>query len=828
MTATTKWVLGLVGFAICFYGWWLFPALWLMYIGFVVIILAVPTKKPVTNLSVQVARPVSIAQPAVSMQTPIATNSNEIVRAIEARMQVTEDEGVREGLRQALDEVTRLSQPDEIVFVNNSSEFAAVPIQPVVMSEQELAAQKQKQELRNINTILYLASFLLVGAAALFIGLGTNLPATVKFVLVLIVAVAFYTVGLALHKHSDRLKPAAIAFVGTGLALVPFVGLAFYSYVLTDGPLVWWLTSLIGLAAFWLALLQIRTSLMSYLTLAFVFSLATSSMSALHAPFVWYFVAIIVTSSLLMYLSYKLPKWMPKQLQLPLEQNAQIATPVALIGSMFMGETFTSFEYTLISGVGALHYAVNALGYKTNKAQYAYWSAARALSLVFAMSLTYYATESWQWVAATLLAGSVLLHVIAVSDIKREPREQWWLWAVQPLIGLSLLGLLENMSQVTAGLLVLGLVSMHQLYVMKRAEFGIAGIIAAALLPLALLRGVIEPAVEFEYVALAVSVVAAIILALRLGLTRFRSSYGYVATGLYVTFATEAVLLTGASFDGMWFGSIALAMASLGYLSAFVERQAYVHIVSNVLGTVGLYVLYATVLDDYLWSILVTAWTLGAGWYALRWYFAQGSSSSKNVVRSEIMLYSAIAVLTLAAVSTFMLEQTTVAAVMTGCVAMAIIAYEGHVRKQLFWYEIALYGVTIFIQRLVGYSYPDANILVYSHWWAATIGLGMLLNKGKPKDQQLVRAILGLVLFSAPTGLFALAQGEGYQLLFLLEHIGLTVVGAVTNKKLAVQWGAVGVGLALLWLLKGYTYVLLALLAFGLIGLAIWRLLKKA
>lgn len=72
-----------------------------------------------------------------------------------------------------------------------------------------------------------------------------------------------------------------------------------------------------------------------------------------------------------------------------------------------------------------------------------------------------------------------------------------------------------------------------------------------------------------------------------------------------------------------------------------------------------------------------------------------------------------------------------------------------YVQKATIFGTIALYGITIFIQRLVGYSYPDANLLVYSHWWAAVMGIGMLLNKGKPKDQQLVRAVLGLILFSA-------------------------------------------------------------------------------
>lgn len=119
MTATTKWVLGLVGFVICFYLGWFFPVLWLMLLGLIVILLAIPTKKPTVAT---ITQPVSVAQAVAPAQTYTVPNTDEIIRAIEEKIRLTEDEGVREGLRQALDEVTRFApRPAEAMNVTQLS-----------------------------------------------------------------------------------------------------------------------------------------------------------------------------------------------------------------------------------------------------------------------------------------------------------------------------------------------------------------------------------------------------------------------------------------------------------------------------------------------------------------------------------------------------------------------------------------------------------------------------------------------------------------------------------------------------------------------------------
>ncbi len=159
-----------------------------------------------------------------------------------------------------------------------------------------------------------------------------------------------------------------------------------------------------------------------------------------------------------------------------------------------------------------------------------------------------------------------------------------------------------------------------------------------------------------------------------------------------------------------------------------------------------------------------------------------------------------------------------------------MVAYEGMVRKRLIGFELAAYIATFSLQRLVAHVYPDADWLIYTHWWAFTTGAVALLryNRTGNRDQAMVRGILALTLFSLPTALAALVDGTGmYRMVFLLEHVALAMIGLVLNKKLAVRWGAIGIGLAVLYMLKGYTYLLLVLIAMALIALAVWRLNKK-
>ena len=60
------------------------------------------------------------------------------------------------------------------------------------------------------------------------------------------------------------------------------------------------------------------------------------------------------------------------------------------------------------------------------------------------------------------------------------------------------------------------------------------------------------------------------------------------------------------------------------------------------------------------------------------------------------------------------------------------------------------------------------------------------------------------------TGLGTIVSSDlGQQLVVLLSFTALLVFGLLSNRKIFTLWGAVGVAVAVLWFLRGFTFLLL-------------------
>lgn len=225
-------------------------------------------------------------------------------------------------------------------------------------SEAERLARKEKRDRQNINITLYIASLLLVAAGALF--LGTNLPTLLKFVGVCGITALFYTAGFVLHRKVPRLRPAAVAFAGTGLALIPVVGLALYNFALQDGPIAWLTTSLLGLAAYSFAAVRLESRVLAYLSLTFVVSSTWSGVSVLGGALVWYFTAMIGLAVLLTLLTALRPRWLPPLYVRPLIQLHPLVVPAVAVSVTVVPLLFTKAEYALVMFLCGLYLAVVA------------------------------------------------------------------------------------------------------------------------------------------------------------------------------------------------------------------------------------------------------------------------------------------------------------------------------------------------------------------------------------------------------------------------------------------------------------------------------------
>ena len=226
-------------------------------------------------------------------------------------------------------------------------------------TEAELAEEKSRRTIRNLNIMLYVGSFLIVAATALFVNL--TMPEAVRLGSMLLVTMAFYVAGLVLHERSERLRSAAVAFTGTGLAIVPFLGFAFHMLGGVSPEIAWLLTSLLGLVMYGVAAVRLQSEFISYAMMAFVLSLALSAVSTLGLAVLWYFVAVIAVSLVCNLLRVLYPKVLPKSFQKPLKDTGRIVVPVALVGSLLAADSMEIWMYEILFGVATAHYMVTWL-----------------------------------------------------------------------------------------------------------------------------------------------------------------------------------------------------------------------------------------------------------------------------------------------------------------------------------------------------------------------------------------------------------------------------------------------------------------------------------
>ncbi|ALO66004.1 hypothetical protein AS189_05220 [Arthrobacter alpinus] len=227
-----------------------------------------------------------------------------------------------------------------------------VPLDPAA-----LAARKGRRETQNINITLYVASLLMVAAAALFV--GSSQPVPVRLVGVWLATVLFYAAGLMLHSKVARLKPAAVAFTGTALAIIPFAGLAMYNLGFPDAPAVWLVTSLIGTVAYVVAAVRLQSRLVVYLSLAFLLSTAWSSVAVLGAALAWYFAALVVFSALLSLAGHLLDNGEGEAslYAKPLSDLGPWFAPVGIAGSLVFSLALNAADHTLVLLAGTIYYA---------------------------------------------------------------------------------------------------------------------------------------------------------------------------------------------------------------------------------------------------------------------------------------------------------------------------------------------------------------------------------------------------------------------------------------------------------------------------------------
>ena len=233
---------------------------------------------------------------------------------------------------------------------------------PVEAAGSTPSTQNQPQNKNGgLNALLFIGSFLIVvGSGSL---LASTLENMAKLFLLLFMVVVFYVAGL-LIRRMKVLVPAGTAFVCSSLAVLPFLGNAFYNFANISPELSWLLTSLIGTVAYITAAFIMRSRLITFFSMGFVVSLFCATPTNLHMATLWNYLAVISVSIIANLISFFYKGKIPKDFRDVLTHTARWLAAIVAFSTMFGTFSLAGFDYTIIFAVCLIQFI---LSYITTK-----------------------------------------------------------------------------------------------------------------------------------------------------------------------------------------------------------------------------------------------------------------------------------------------------------------------------------------------------------------------------------------------------------------------------------------------------------------------------
>ncbi|NCU40954.1 hypothetical protein EOL73_04340, partial [Candidatus Saccharibacteria bacterium] len=206
--------------------------------------------------------------------------------------------------------------------VSSGTEYFITQPQPTL----ELTPEQKSK--RTLNVLLSLGSLLFVAAGIAFV--ASDVTNTTKLIGICVVIALFYVGGHVLHSRAETLRSAAVAFIGTGLALVPTLGVALSAYTNIEPSMSWLITSAVGVIAYLYSALKLQSQIVAYLSIAFSLSLFASGVGVAEAHLFWYFVVMISTSIVMSLIATWRPSLVPQLFRAPLEVSSSVLAPLSV------------------------------------------------------------------------------------------------------------------------------------------------------------------------------------------------------------------------------------------------------------------------------------------------------------------------------------------------------------------------------------------------------------------------------------------------------------------------------------------------------------------
>lgn len=175
-------------------------------------------------------------------------------------------------------------------------------------------------------------------------------------VFLLIFTLVFYGVGLYLYLKTEKLKPAGATFTVIGVILFPLNGLAFYKFIFEghSGNIVWFVTSVLTLLFYSLALKYTKKIYLNYLSAFVCLSIFESFISLFEFPIYYLFWGMAIYGLIVaLFAKFSKKKFI---IQKPLILTADIFLPLSILGALTMTTEFGMFSVGVNIFLAAMYY----------------------------------------------------------------------------------------------------------------------------------------------------------------------------------------------------------------------------------------------------------------------------------------------------------------------------------------------------------------------------------------------------------------------------------------------------------------------------------------
>lgn len=731
----------------------------------------------------------------------------------------------------------KVSSTKDTVAASVHSAHQSAPVQHAVQEPRPVSHL-------TVNISLYVASLLLVGGVSLFVKLF--MPGSgAAFFWALATVAAYYGFGFMLYKSMPILKPVSIAFVGTALAAMPYVGYLLHQAFIPDANISWFVTSLVCLIAYFYAAIRLQSEIIGYAIIVLLISTANSFAGMFGSSVLWFIVAMMTVGAAITFIAVANPPWLPQVLKRPFIATQHVIVPLAVVWAFTLWTQLDSMTYTIMFAVATLYYGAAALQSQAGSMRRTWlWAVARGTLTVAIAWLTYQITTEIYAVGVVLAAVGIVQVIVSTLHLPVGQRvvnqHEFWAWG-----GLSLLVIASFMAggsdgweaRLTTELASLTIIAAVIAWYLRRSSFVGFSVYGLMLLPyvitVSLLQNVSSwvPVVVYSLLVLAVPMC-------RWKLTRqsnrVDSGLAYAAQAAFSIMAVSM----GSQADGVayhWvFAGSWIVVAIAAYLLAWVGKRMWVVIVSNVLTVISLFtVANALHLTDMKSLFFVTALSF-VGFYG--WYLLLRVRASKPSLGRVMWVSAAVIGLTFPLIGMFDSDELLAYGFsLVIIIAGAALAYDDYERRRLRFADIGFTAITIGLQRMLFLTLPDVSSLLYSHWWALLAFALCYLHSTygatkQSKELAKIYKIVALIIITLFGLIYAATHGDQNwaKAIFLLEHVLLVVYGLIRDSKLFTIWGAIGVTIAVLIMLPGLAFILLPLLGIGIIGVVIYVITKAS